>query len=153
MNRTIRIIAIIVFGISPFIISQSVSAQSAAYSSACQGISELGAGQGCSSGPSTFDNLIKTAVDILSYIVGIAAVIMIIVSGLRFVMAGGESQAVSGAKNSLIWAIVGIAVVALAQVIVHMTLNTSVNIAKNSPTSSSQQAKQPTKTTNQPTPH
>lgn len=139
MKKTLRLIAIIIFGLTPLIISQPVFAQSKSYTSACQGISELGAGQNCSSGPSTFNHLIKTAVDILSYIVGIAAVIMIIVSGLRFVMAGGDSQAVSGAKTSLIWAIVGIVVVALAQAIVYWTLGTSVSIASDSQTSSSQQ--------------
>jgi hypothetical protein len=61
-------------------------------------------------------------VNILTVIVGITAVIMIIIAGFRFVISGGESANVAGAKNTIIYVIVGIVVVALAQVIVHFVL-------------------------------
>lgn len=64
-------------------------------------------------------------IDILSIIVGIAAVIMIIVSGLRYILSGGESGSVSGAKNTLLYAVVGLIVAVLAQVIVKWVLNYS----------------------------
>lgn len=61
-------------------------------------------------------------VNLLSVIVGIVAVIMIIVGGFRYITSGGESGNVSGAKNTLIYAIVGLVIVALAQFIVHFVL-------------------------------
>jgi hypothetical protein len=69
------------------------------------------------------------AVNILSLVVGIVAVIMIIYGGFKYITSGGESGNVSGAKNTLIYAIVGLVIVALAQVIVHWVLNTSSNIS------------------------
>ena len=63
-------------------------------------------------------------VNFLSVIVGIVAVIMIIVGGFRYITSGGESGNVSGAKNTLIYAIVGLIIVALAQFIVHFVLTT-----------------------------
>ena len=68
-------------------------------------------------------------INILSIVVGIVAVIMIIYGGFRYITSGGESGGVSSAKNTLIYAIVGLILVALAQVIVHWVLNTSSNIA------------------------
>jgi hypothetical protein len=62
-------------------------------------------------------------VNLLSVIVGIVAVIMIIVGGFRYITSGGESSNVSGAKNTLIYAIVGLIIVALAQFIVHFVLD------------------------------
>ena len=47
---------------------------------------------------------------------------MLIVAGLRFVVSGGESSNVASAKNSVIYVIVGIVLVALAQIIVHFVL-------------------------------
>jgi uncharacterized membrane protein YuzA (DUF378 family) len=56
-------------------------------------------------------------------IVGMAAVIMIIVAGLKFVTANGDSSRVASARNTLIYALIGIAIAALAQVLVHFVLS------------------------------
>jgi len=73
-------------------------------------------------------SLAKKAVDILSIIVGVVAIIMIIFGGFKYITSGGESGNVSGAKNTLIYAIVGLVVVALAQIIVHWVLNTASTV-------------------------
>lgn len=64
-------------------------------------------------------------VNIFSIIVGIVAVIMIIYGGFRYITSGGDSGSVGNAKNTLIYAIVGLIIVALAQVIVHFVLSTT----------------------------
>jgi hypothetical protein len=69
-------------------------------------------------------NLVK----IFSIIVGVVAVVMVIVGGFRYITSGGDSGKVGSAKNSLIYAIVGLVIVALAQLIVHFVLNQSSNI-------------------------
>jgi hypothetical protein len=68
------------------------------------------------------NTLLTNAVNIFSIIVGVVAVIMIIVGGLRYITSGGDSTKVSGAKNTLIYAIIGLIIVALAQLIVHFVL-------------------------------
>ncbi len=65
---------------------------------------------------------IAAIVRILSIVVGIAAVIMIMVSGFRYIVSGGESGKVSSAKTGLIYALVGLAVAAFAQFLVHYVL-------------------------------
>jgi len=72
---------------------------------------------------SDFSSLLQKAINIFSIIVGVIAVIMIIVGGLKYITSGGESSNVSGAKNTIIYAIIGLVVVALAQFIVHFVLN------------------------------
>lgn len=73
------------------------------------------------------NNLIHTIVNLLSAIVGIVAVIMIIVGGLRYITSGGNDTSVTGAKNTLLYAIIGLVVVALAQLIVRFTLDKVTN--------------------------
>jgi uncharacterized membrane protein YuzA (DUF378 family) len=70
---------------------------------------------------------ISTAVQILSVVAGIAAVIMVIISGFRYITSGGDSGKVGNAKNSLIYALVGIAIVVLAQFLVHFVINNTSN--------------------------
>ena len=71
----------------------------------------------------TLRKVATTIVNILSVVVGIIAVIMIIVGGFKYITSGGDSGNVSGAKNTLIYAIVGLIIVALAQFIVHFVLD------------------------------
>ena len=69
------------------------------------------------------NSLVQNIVNILSMIVGIAAVIMIIIAGLKYVTSNGDSGSVSSAKSTLMYAIIGIIVAALAQVLVRIALS------------------------------
>lgn len=70
-------------------------------------------------------NILRTAVNILGVVAGIAAVIMIIISGFRYITSGGDSGKVSAAKNALIYALVGLVIVALSQFLVHFVLKSA----------------------------
>ena len=69
------------------------------------------------------NNIVHTIVNLLSAVVGIVAVIMIIVGGFRYITSGGNDTSVTGAKNTILYAIIGLVVVALAQIIVRFTLS------------------------------
>ena len=69
------------------------------------------------------NNIITTVINIFSVIVGIVAVIMIIVGGLKYITSGGASDSVSSAKNTILYAVIGLIIVALAQIIVRFVLN------------------------------
>jgi hypothetical protein len=68
------------------------------------------------------NTIITTVINIISIVVGVVAVVMIIIGGLRYITSGGDSTAVTGAKNTILYAIVGLIVVALAQFIVRFVL-------------------------------
>jgi len=70
----------------------------------------------------TANNLVKEIINIISVVVGIIAVIMIIFAGFRYVTSGGKEDSVKSAKNTILYAIIGLVVVALAQIIVHFVL-------------------------------
>lgn len=68
------------------------------------------------------DSLLTTVINIFSLVVGIVAVIMIIVGGFKYITSGGDSGNVTGAKNTILFAVVGLIIVALAQFIVRFVL-------------------------------
>lgn len=74
-------------------------------------------------GADSLSTTLNNIIDVLSILVGVAAVIMMIISGFRYVTSGGDSNRVTSAKNSFIFAIVGLVIVALAQTIVKYVLN------------------------------
>ena len=79
----------------------------------------------------TIGKAAKTLVNVFSIIVGVVAVVMVIYGGFRYITSGGDSGRVGNAKNSLIYAIVGLVIVALAQVIVHFVLGQTNSIQTN----------------------
>lgn len=88
--------------------------------SVCTGINtQVGGNCGDTSG---VQRAVSAALRILSIIVGIAAVIMVVVAGLKYITSGGDSSNVASAKNTLIYAIVGLVIAGLAQAIVRFVL-------------------------------
>jgi hypothetical protein len=78
------------------------------------------------------NSVVTTVVNLLSVIVGITAVIMIMISGFKYVTSGGDSSSVASAKNTLIYAIIGLVVVAFAQAIVKFVLQKATGTQKGS---------------------
>lgn len=86
------------------------------------------AGSNCPAGTNNVgtqrvNNIITTIVNIFSAIVGVIAVIMIVYGGFKYITSGGDSGNVSSAKNTIIYAVIGLVVVALAQFIVQFVLD------------------------------
>lgn len=69
------------------------------------------------------NNIVNTIINVFSLIVGIVSVIMIIIGGFQYITSGGDSGKVGNAKNTILYAIVGLVIVALAQVIVRFVLD------------------------------
>jgi ABC-type Fe3+ transport system permease subunit len=68
-------------------------------------------------------SVLGTVVSILGWVLGIVAVIMIIVAGFKYVTSGGDAQKAGSAKNTLVYALIGVVIAALAQFLVHFVIN------------------------------
>lgn len=66
--------------------------------------------------------IFSTITNTLLFILGAISVIMIIVGGLRYVISGGDSAAVTAAKNTILYAIVGVIVAILAYAIINFVI-------------------------------
>ena len=63
---------------------------------------------------------------VLLFIVGAIAVIMIVIGGLRYVVSGGDAAQVQAAKNTILYALVGIIVAILAYAAVNFVISSFV---------------------------
>lgn len=73
----------------------------------------------CKNNDEQAGDLIGTLVDVLLYVVGTLAVIMIIVGGIMYTISNGDAGKVTKAKNTLTYAIVGLVVALLAFALVN----------------------------------
>ena len=67
-------------------------------------------------------DLVKNVVNIFLYAVGVLSVIMLIWGGIRYTTSAGDSNKVTSAKNTVLYAIVGLVVAILAWAIVNMVI-------------------------------
>jgi cytochrome bd-type quinol oxidase subunit 2 len=105
---------------------------SVAANEACQGAGLVFGIGGCENqtNGSQVNSTLTTFINIFSAIVGLVAVIMIIVSGLQFMTSSGNAQNIAKARSTLLYAIVGLVIVVLAQVIVHFVITQATTVAK-----------------------
>lgn len=115
----------LLLSLSVFAMPSIVSADSATKTQIQCG-ANAAAGQDCntpSATPADANSLISKIINILSGFVGAVAVIMIMVGGFRYVTSAGSETGVAGAKKTITYALVGLVIVALAQIIVHFVIN------------------------------
>lgn len=65
----------------------------------------------------------KTVINIILYVLGIIAIIMIIIGGIKYVISNGDSSAVQSAKNTIMYAVVGLMVAIMSFAIVNFLLD------------------------------
>lgn len=64
------------------------------------------------------DGMLIRVTHFIALIAGVTAVIIIIISGIRYITSGGDTQKAVGARNALIGALVGLVIIGLADVII-----------------------------------
>jgi hypothetical protein len=130
MLKTIKKIifsaALLGMAVAPGLAPAAVSAQANIQQSLCAG-ANLSVTATCDPASDTeaankVNSLLATIINIFSLIVGVVAVIMIIVGGFKYITSGGDSGNVTGAKNTILFAVVGLIIVALAQFVVRFVL-------------------------------
>ena len=63
--------------------------------------------------------IFKTVVNILLFIIGLISVIMLIWGGIRYTTSGGNANSVTAAKNTIMYAIIGLVIAIFAYAIVN----------------------------------
>ena len=107
----------------------SVSAVGESTQKACEGLTSLGvdcddsktAGE-VAAGP------ISSLVNILLIVVGAICVVMIIFGGFKFVTSGGDTDKTKSARNTIIYAAIGLAIVLLSSFIVGFVFDAASDI-------------------------
>jgi hypothetical protein len=94
---------------------------------ACDGANLSDTPTGCDSASSTanankVNDILKTVLTILSLVVAIISVFMIIIGGIRFVTSQGDGSSTAAARNTIIYAVIGLVVAAIAQALVQFVV-------------------------------
>ena len=75
------------------------------------------------SGETQVNGIIKTIVEVLLTAVGAISIIMIVIGGIMFALSSGDAQKAAKARNTVLYAVVGLAVSLFASAIVNFVFN------------------------------
>jgi hypothetical protein len=117
MNK-IRLAAIslvALIGVVSFVPSYEVAAAPAGEIK--KGINDVGGNGGDDLG----DN-IRTIVNMLLFLLGAVAVVMIVIGGIKYTTSNGDSSAITSAKNTILYSVVGLVIAIMAYAIVNFVV-------------------------------
>ncbi len=86
-----------------------------------KGVNDVGG-----TGEQTLGQRIQTIVNVLLYILGAIAVVMIVIGGVRYTTSNGDSGNIKTAKDTILYAVIGLIVAILAYAIVNFVLQSFV---------------------------
>lgn len=94
--------------------------------SACEGSGGTWSGSWpsgtCTHGPRTVTGTIRSVGNIIVFVTGAISVLMIIIGGLRYTISNGDQGSITSAKNTILYAIIGLIVSVMAYAIVNFVL-------------------------------
>jgi hypothetical protein len=105
--------------------SLAYASDTASKAEICQGVGVVSGTNNCnplSTSRSSINSILALVLNLFSAIVGFIAVIMILIAGTKYVISSGNSERTNEAKNTILYAVIGLLIVALAQIIVRFVL-------------------------------
>jgi hypothetical protein len=75
--------------------------------------------------PQANDNVLQTVLTDLFIMLGAIALLMIVIAGLRYILARGNTETTTQAKNMIVYSLIGLIIAALAASIVQVVLSRS----------------------------
>ena len=85
------------------------------------GLNDACSNNACNTG-STLGGILGNVANVLIYLVGAVAVIMIIIGGLRYVTSNGDAKQAESARNTVLYASIGLVVAGAAYAVVLFVL-------------------------------
>ncbi|MBR0465560.1 hypothetical protein IJJ02_02095 [Candidatus Saccharibacteria bacterium] len=118
MRKYLRIILpimllVVVFGLAVVPEVSALTLQEGAEAAKCDG---------CPSDLFGETGAFRQITNTILYIVGVIAVIMLIIGGIRYVISGGDAKKVTDAKNTVLYAIIGLVIAVFAYAIVNFVI-------------------------------
>ena len=115
----------VILGLMSVMTSTSVFAQTADCTDSIEcGVNAAGDGL---KNKSSLESVVRSVINTMLFLIGIISVIMLIVGGIRYVISGGNQSQVEGARNTILYAIIGLVVAFVAWGIVNFVIRALTN--------------------------
>ena len=115
------LIILSILGISIFVSTPTFAADNICSNSSVS--DEVKAAAGCGGTTGTLDSALTSILNAIILIMGIVAVIFIIIGGVNYMTSSGDSNKTKKAKDTILYAVIGLIICALAFAIVNFVIS------------------------------
>lgn len=128
MTKSIKIMLAGLLAVPMLALGMTVVTPTSSFAATCDASGGLVGGAECTKGSDQATDLFgkngvfQTITNTLLFIIGAISVLMLIYGGIRYTLSAGDSASVTAAKNTILYAIVGIIVAIMAYAIVNFVL-------------------------------
>lgn len=130
-KRLISIVAVLAFSVSLGLATTS-TVSAARNDQVCEGINLITGENGdCGASEDVTDGLSSTVnnlINLFSLIVGAVSVVMVIFGGFKYMTSQGSDEGTKSAKNTILYALIGLVIVLLAQTIVKYVFSKATEV-------------------------
>ena len=127
MKQRLAIIITLVFTKMTPLLAPTVAyaAPTAASEAICEGVNDGSGVTSCTDNSSglAVSNVIKGAIRIFQAVIGIISVFTILIGGMNYITSGGDAGKTKTARDRIMYAVIGLVIVGLAEIIVQFALN------------------------------
>jgi hypothetical protein len=69
------------------------------------------------------EGILVKVLNVFSFVIGVTSVLMVILGGLKYITSNGDSTAITNAKNTILYALIGLVVFLFSQVIIRFVIS------------------------------
>lgn len=96
-------------------------------SAECSGVDCVNQGaNNARTGATSIDQVIKNVTNVLLFLVGAVSVIMLVLGGFKYVASNGNADQIKSAKNTILYAVIGLVVAIIAYAVVDFVVDAIV---------------------------
>ena len=78
----------------------------------------------CEGCPENLFLLFKNISNVVLGVIGVIAIVMLVIGGIRYMVSGGDSKKITDAKNTVLYAIIGLIICLISAIIVNTIITT-----------------------------
>jgi len=69
------------------------------------------------------DGIINVAINLIALIAGIAAIVLIVIGGIKYTISRGNAEDIQGAKRTITYAVIGLVIIVIAKLIISYVIS------------------------------
>lgn len=126
ISTVVKVAMVLSLMFAPALVPSAVNAQQGnnnAEQKICEGSGGTWKGNACSTGGPSLLEIIRAVTNILIFLVGAVAVVVIIISGFRLATSAGDAGAVKSARDGILYSVVGVFIAIAAYAIVNFVID------------------------------
>lgn len=122
---TVSLSALLMMFVPTLLPAVTMAASTAASEAICEGANDGTGDPSCSgdTAGNTVSGIVRAAIRIFQGIIGIISLFVMLTGGLNYITSGGDSAKTKSARERIMYAVIGLVVVGIAEILVQFALN------------------------------